>query len=114
MQTHLLWSNIKFFFCFTIGKPKASCPQPLQEENCQPSSAEVIINSLSLENRPADQTPSDGSVACDGSLRLDEGYHSNGSHDESNVQEDLSDSDTDNYVLDFRLDKLIKIPKRYL
>lgn len=37
-----------------------------------------------------------------GSSRVDEGYHSHGSHDESNQPEELSDSDNENYVLDFR------------
>ena len=50
------------------------------------------------EPRPAQLTPTDGSV------RSDEGYHSNGYHDDGfTPPEDSSDSDSDNnYVLDFR------------
>ncbi|XP_021933981.1 PR domain zinc finger protein 1 isoform X2 [Zootermopsis nevadensis] len=49
------------------------------------------------EPRPAQLTPTDGSV------RSDEGYHSNGYHDDGfTPPEDSSDSDSDNnYVLDF-------------
>ncbi|CAH2075298.1 unnamed protein product, partial [Iphiclides podalirius] len=36
----------------------------------------------------------------DGSVRSDEGYHSNGYHDEFTPPEDSSDSDVENYVLD--------------
>lgn len=39
----------------------------------------------------------------EGSVRSDEGYHSNGYHDDFNLPEDSSDSENDNnYVLDFR------------
>lgn len=49
------------------------------------------------EPRTTQLTPTDGSV------RSDEGYHSNGYHDEFTPPEDSSDSDSDNnYVLDFR------------
>jgi hypothetical protein len=55
--------------------------------------------SHSYEPRPAQLTPTDGSV------RSDEGYHSNGYHDDGfTPPEDSSDSDSDNYVLDFRSD----------
>lgn len=55
------------------------------------------------EPRPAQLTPTDGSV------RSDEGYHSNGYHDDGfTPPEDSSDSDSDNnYVLDFRSDSLL-------
>jgi hypothetical protein len=55
------------------------------------------------EPRPAQLTPTDGSV------RSDEGYHSNGYHDDGfTPPEDSSDSDSDNnYVLDFRSDSFL-------
>jgi hypothetical protein len=51
------------------------------------------------EQRSSQLTPTDGSV------RSDEGYHSNGYHDDAvfTPPEDSSDSDSENnYVLDFR------------
>lgn len=64
-----------------------------------PSPSKEVAGS-GYEPRPAQLTPTDGSV------RSDEGYHSNGYHDDGfTPPEDSSDSDSDNnYVLDFRSD----------
>lgn len=74
--------------------------------------AEVITVSTSTCERPCEGSGSPSKeghyehqlTPTDGSVRSDEGYHSNGYHDDAfTPPEDSSDSDSENnYVLDFR------------
>lgn len=70
--------------------------------------AEVITVTTSTcegAGSPAKEGPYEHQLTpTDGSVRSDEGYHSNGYHDDAfTPPEDSSDSDSENnYVLDFR------------
>ncbi|XP_050309118.1 PR domain zinc finger protein 1 isoform X2 [Anthonomus grandis grandis] len=81
--------------------------QQVQQSPELPPVTPVIINSVSP---PVDPTPKDPhqyehhvATAAEGSVRSDEGYHSNGYHDDAyQPPEDTSDTDSEcNYVLDF-------------
>jgi hypothetical protein len=65
-------------------------------------SSEVIT--VSTTDQPKDGPYEHQLTPTDGSVRSDEGYHSNGYHDDAfTPPEDSSDSDSENnYVLDFR------------
>lgn len=61
------------------------------------SGSPPVSSPTQFETRNGQLTPTEGSV------RSDEGYDSNGYHQDFNMPEDSSDSEGDNnYVLDFR------------
>ncbi|RXG53706.1 hypothetical protein Avbf_09375 [Armadillidium vulgare] len=80
-----------------ISKPSVSAQQC---PDASPHHSSEGTGSSSPKARPALRTcgtSTEISPRTEGSVKSDEGYLSNGSHDESNVQEDLSDSDSDNF-----------------
>lgn len=65
-----------------------------------------VISASTNESAPVKDGPhyEHQLTPTDCSVRSDEGYHSNGYHDDAafTPPEDSSDSDSENYVLDFR------------
>lgn len=63
-----------------------------------------VITVSTTEQPPKDTVYEHQLTPTEGSVRSDEGYHSNGYHDDAfTPPEDSSDSDSENnYVLDFR------------
>ncbi|KAL7644245.1 UNVERIFIED_CONTAM: hypothetical protein RMT77_005071 [Armadillidium vulgare] len=93
-----------------ISKPSVSAQQC---PDASPHHSSEGTGSSSPKARPALRTcgtSTEISPRTEGSVKSDEGYLSNGSHDESNVQEDLSDSDSDNFVLDLCKKKMKEPP----
>ncbi|GLG95454.1 PR domain zinc finger protein 1 [Gryllus bimaculatus] len=80
--------------------------QQVQQQAVAP---EVMAVSTSTSDSPSKESShhlhyESRTTPTDGSVRSDEGYHSNGYHDEFTPPEDSSDSDSDNnYVLDFSI-----------
>lgn len=82
---------IKSNFCLFTG-------QQVQQSTEIPPTVEIVspLKDSTIYERRSQMTPTDGSV------RSDEGYHSNGYHDEIlTPPEESSESDSENYVLDF-------------
>lgn len=72
--------------------------QQVQQSTEIPPTVEIVspLKDSTIYERRSQMTPTDGSV------RSDEGYHSNGYHDEIlTPPEESSESDSENYVLDF-------------
>lgn len=80
--------------------------QMLQRIRQQVQQSSEVINVATAETPPSKSEPYEQHqlTPTDGSVRSDEGYHSNGYHDDAfTPPEDSSDSDSEsNYVLDFR------------
>lgn len=87
-------------------KKLAADTTALSKETDQPGSKEaaLAVDTTTARRDHADNHHHNHQMTptAEGSVRSDEGYHSNGYHDEVlTPPEDSSDSDNDNYVLDF-------------
>lgn len=81
------------------GEPEESVPKSSTSSPNRSTTSESPLGTSpsQFEARNGQLTPTEGSV------RSDEGYDSNGYHQDFNLPEDSSDSEGDNnYVLDFR------------
>ncbi|KAK7074400.1 PR domain zinc finger protein 1 [Halocaridina rubra] len=86
-----------------VAVSEGSSSLPASTPNGSPSA----ISPTQFETHNGQLTPTEGSV------RSDEGYHSNGYHDDFNNHEDSSDSEGDNnYVLDFSKKKRKESPSQ--
>lgn len=78
--------------------------QRIRQQVQQVSSDSITTTPPNTDNNNKDGHYEHQLTPTDGSVRSDEGYHSNGYHDDAfTPPEDSSDSDSENnYVLDFR------------